>query len=195
MRVEGPFLPTDVGRDEGAKIVWLVLFDKKTTNGHYTLNKRLIMTHRIRVAGLVRRGDSLLLVQQMNRHGKLLWSLPGGRLEASDENIFRAAEREVWEETGLKVEAGPLRFVSEYLSPDVFAVTLIVECQLAAGEMPQNIHLSNTQPDDHIYAVDWLSRSKIISDEKVASSIFTLDSFWDSLRTPDGVVYLGRWGD
>jgi ADP-ribose pyrophosphatase len=154
-----------------------------------------MISHRIRVAGLISMGDSLLLVQQMNRHGKLLWSLPGGRLEASDEDIFRGTEREVWEETGLKVEAGPLRFVSEYLAPDMFAVTLIVECQLAAGESPQNIHLNNTQPDDHIYGVACLSRSKIISDEKAASRIFALDYFWDSLERPNGVLHLGRWVD
>lgn len=179
--------------DEGAKVAWLGLFDKKTTKGHRHSLLKSMISHRIRVAGLISLGDSLLMVQQMNRHGKLLWSLPGGRLEASDADIFRGAEREVWEETGLKVEAGPLRFVSEYLAPDLFAVTFIIECRLAVGENPDNIHLNNTQPDDHIYGVEWLSRSKILSQEKAASRIFALDSFWDSLANPNGVLHLGRY--
>jgi ADP-ribose pyrophosphatase YjhB (NUDIX family) len=48
----------------------------------------------------------LLLIRRRNEPGKGLWSLPGGRVEAG-ETLTRAVAREVLEETGLVVRAGP----------------------------------------------------------------------------------------
>ncbi|MFN0033513.1 MAG: NUDIX domain-containing protein [Saprospiraceae bacterium] len=153
------------------------------------------MTHRIRVAGLVRRGDELLLVQQQNRHGVRSWSLPGGRLEPTDANIFEGVQREVWEETGLRVAAQRLRFVSEYLSPDVFALTLVIECRLAEDENPDNIHLNNTMDDDNIHGVAWWHTAKIHASEEPMSRTLGKPVFWQALEVEGEVVYLGRHND
>ena len=153
------------------------------------------MTHRIRVAGLVRLGEEILLVQQQNRHGVRRWSIPGGRLEPSDPDIFRGAEREVWEETGLRVEARRIRFISEYLAPDLFAITLIIECQLAEGELPENIHLDNTMEDDNIHGVAWWSITGIQNTADLMSRTLGKPEFWAALEDADGVVYLGRHDD
>lgn len=153
------------------------------------------MTHRIRVAGLLRRGDEILLIQQQNRHGVRTWSIPGGRLEASDADIFRGAEREVWEETGLRVQAQQLRFVSEYLAPELFALTLIIECQLEASEDPENIHLDNTMEDDNIHGVAWWPISKIKTSEEPMSQTLVSEQFWAALDQAEGTVHLGRHWD
>lgn len=47
----------------------------------------------------------LLLIRRGHEPGKGLWSLPGGRVEAG-ESVTAAVEREVLEETGLRVRAG-----------------------------------------------------------------------------------------
>ncbi|MGY2004689.1 NUDIX domain-containing protein [Blastococcus sp. SYSU DS1024] len=47
----------------------------------------------------------LLLVRRGNEPGRGLWSLPGGRVEPG-ETVDQAVEREVREETGLRVRAG-----------------------------------------------------------------------------------------
>jgi ADP-ribose pyrophosphatase YjhB (NUDIX family) len=153
------------------------------------------MVHRIRVAGLVRRGDEILLIQQQNRHGVRRWSIPGGRLEPTDADIFRGVEREVWEETGLRVEARDLRFISEYLAPDLFAVTLIIECLLAPDEHPDNIHLDNIMEDDNIHKVAWWSASNIHGSEVPMSRMLSTSEFWEALDGAIGVVYLGRHQD
>ncbi|QNE18394.1 NUDIX domain-containing protein [Kribbella qitaiheensis] len=49
----------------------------------------------------------LLVVQRANEPGRGLWSLPGGRVEAGEDDPT-ALTREVAEETGLAVEIGPL---------------------------------------------------------------------------------------
>jgi 8-oxo-dGTP diphosphatase len=47
----------------------------------------------------------LLLVRRRNDPGRGLWSVPGGRVEPG-ETVTAAVEREVREETGLRVRAG-----------------------------------------------------------------------------------------
>ncbi|TYP89913.1 ADP-ribose pyrophosphatase YjhB (NUDIX family) [Blastococcus xanthinilyticus] len=51
------------------------------------------------------RAGRLLLVRRRNDPGRGLWSVPGGRVEPG-ETVAAAVEREVLEETGLRVRAG-----------------------------------------------------------------------------------------
>ena len=68
------------------------------------------------VGAVVRRGDSVWLVQ---RGGPPLaggWGIPGGRVEWG-EPLARAAEREILEETGVVIEAGRVVFSFEHIEP------------------------------------------------------------------------------
>lgn len=70
------------------------------------------------------------------------WCLPGGGME-SGESAAEACEREVWEETGLKVRA--TRLIGVYSNPDqlviypdgskAFMVALNFEAEIVEGEM------------------------------------------------------------
>lgn len=59
------------------------------------------------VGAVVRDRGRLLLVQRGHPPGEGLWSLPGGRVEPG-ESETEAVAREVREETGLRVDVGPL---------------------------------------------------------------------------------------
>lgn len=83
--------------------------------------------------------QKVLLTQRMD-NGR--WCLPGGQMEPG-ESAAEACEREVWEETGLKVRA--TRLVGVYSNPDqlviypdgnkAFFVVMSFEAEIVTGEL------------------------------------------------------------
>lgn len=72
-----------------------------------------------------------------------LWNMPGGIVEAG-ETPWAAVVREVAEETGLVVEAGPLTGV--YCKTDLADVVFVFRCSVLSGEpMP------TSEADRHAY--------------------------------------------
>jgi 8-oxo-dGTP pyrophosphatase MutT (NUDIX family) len=81
-----------------------------------------------------------VLLTQRTDNGR--WCLPGGTMEAG-ESVAEACEREVWEETGLKVRVK--RLIGVYSNPDqlviypdgnkAFFVVLNFEVELISGEL------------------------------------------------------------
>ena len=69
--------------------------------------------HIIVASCLVRNNDGRILLIRHHRRG---WEIPQGRVEEG-ENLLAAACREVLEETGVTVEAGPLAAVWSKLTP------------------------------------------------------------------------------
>ena len=155
------------------------------------------MKHRIRVVGILCRGEHILLVEQQNPYtGSKRWSLPGGGLELSDPDVFAGVEREVLEETGLQVRAGRIRFISEYanLSSDNPLLSLMVwiECRPLENEDFGVPTLANTLPDDYITGVRWWHRSSLPGNTQVSATL-QRDDFWAMLETTAGkVLHLGR---
>jgi 8-oxo-dGTP diphosphatase len=73
------------------------------------------------VGAIVVDDGALLMVQRGREPAAGLWSIPGGRVEAG-ESLAQALEREVAEETGLEVVAGPLAGIHEVLGPRHYVV-------------------------------------------------------------------------
>jgi 8-oxo-dGTP diphosphatase len=78
----------------------------------------------LRVSAVVRRGEEILLVRH-TRGGHSYWVLPGGHPHPS-EVISAALERELLEETGLRVEPGSVLFVWEAIAPEGRRIVEIV---------------------------------------------------------------------
>ncbi|SFM29645.1 ADP-ribose pyrophosphatase YjhB, NUDIX family [Paenibacillus sp. 1_12] len=68
------------------------------------------MAHNLAAGVVVLKDDAVLLVKD-----KSGWSLPKGSTEIS-ETFLQAAEREAYEETGFKITAEDVAFVTEYTS-------------------------------------------------------------------------------
>jgi 8-oxo-dGTP diphosphatase len=83
---------------------------------------------RIRVAGILLKGDNLLLVRH-EKNSKSYWLLPGGGVEFG-ETLENALIREFKEEVGLAIQVGELVMVQDSIPPDqhrqVLNVTFLV---------------------------------------------------------------------
>lgn len=90
---------------------------------------------RVRVAVLVRQGDTMLMIRH-TKGDRTYWVVPGGGLDYG-ETVEDCGRRELLEETNLDVEVGRLLFVSESIPPDRHrhVVNLYVEGRLRGGKL------------------------------------------------------------
>lgn len=97
-------------------------------------------TPKLDVRGVVFKGDRLLLVKELADGG---WTLPGGFIDVG-EPPSRAAEREVWEESGYLVKATKMLAVFDRNQhghpPYIFHLyKLFILCELLGGEAADSI--------------------------------------------------------
>ncbi len=72
---------------------------------------------RVGVGAVVFQDGRVLMIKRGKSPSKGMWSIPGGRLELG-ETLQEAAEREVFEETGLIVRAGKPLYVFDMVARD-----------------------------------------------------------------------------
>lgn len=89
--------------------------------------------HSVSVAGVVvdDNGRALIIRRRDNGH----WEPPGGVLEHG-ETIEDGLRREVYEETGLKIEPGPLTGVYQNMRRQIIA--LVFRCCTVDGQLTEN---------------------------------------------------------
>jgi 8-oxo-dGTP diphosphatase len=78
------------------------------------------------MAALIRDDRGRILLVHRTYSTDEPWALPGGWLERSDANLERALERELYEETGLRVRVGSIKAVERA----GFALVLLMEAEL-----------------------------------------------------------------
>jgi ADP-ribose pyrophosphatase YjhB (NUDIX family) len=89
--------------------------------------------HSVSVAGVIVDDDGRALIVQRRDNGH--WEPPGGILEHG-ETIEDGLRREVYEETGLKVE--PVRLTGIYQNMQRHIVALVFRCRAVGGQLVEN---------------------------------------------------------
>jgi 8-oxo-dGTP pyrophosphatase MutT (NUDIX family) len=104
------------------------------------------MRYGISAGGIVIRDDRLLLVHHRGvEQGAFdFWVGPGGRLEGS-ESIFDCAQREAFEETGLRVDPLRIVYIEEFVEPDYHFCKFWILCRELGGSLT----LDNENPAEH----------------------------------------------
>jgi ADP-ribose pyrophosphatase YjhB (NUDIX family) len=102
------------------------------------------------VVVLIEQDGQVLLGRRSGRVGRGKWGLPMGYIEY-DEDFLTAAIREVKEETGLDVEIRSiLSVVSNFLSPNLHTLAIVLLARVAGGELAAG---------DDLDAVEWFPLS------------------------------------
>ena len=103
----------------------------------------------VAVGGVAVVNGALLLVQRATDPQSGRWTIPGGRVEAG-EHVAQAVERELLEETGLRVRCGPLLGWAERTGPGYHFVILDFTVEVLG-------HASEPEAGGDAAAVAWVS--------------------------------------
>lgn len=141
----------------------------------------------ITVACLVSAGEKFLVVEE-TVNGKATWNQPAGHLEAG-ESLIAAAERELYEETGIRATPDSLLTIHQWVAPDgtpfirfLFRVLLESECE--------------THPQDSdIDCCHWVSADDIIHSPILRSPLVKESMFAWFAAEPLPLSLLGTFGD
>ncbi|MFD0007575.1 NUDIX hydrolase [Streptomyces sp. NPDC127178] len=131
--------------------------------------------HSVSVAGITVRGDGRILAIRRADNGA--WEPPGGVLELHEDPQTGAA-REVFEETGIKVDVRQLTGVYKNMSLGV--VALVFRCEPTAG---------TERTSTESITVDWLTPDEIrecMSEVFAVRILDALDGNGPHVRSHDG---------
>ena len=118
--------------------------------------------HSVSVTGVVVRPDGLILAIKRADDGR--WVPPGGVLEL-DESPQDGVVREIYEETGIKVN--PIRLTGVYKNMRLGVVSLAFRCDVIEGEM----HTSSEST-----RVEWISVSDAVTSMPEARAVRVTDA-------------------
>jgi 8-oxo-dGTP diphosphatase len=109
------------------------------------LNGSVKKDPRLGCAGIVRRGDDVLLGQRNKEPNRGLWVLPGGGV-GFGETLVQTLKRELAEEAGIEVEVDDIVEVLELISPpDEHRVIVYMNARYRAGNPVASSDLSDVR--------------------------------------------------
>ncbi len=128
-------------------------------------------THIVAVSGIVEDGQGRVLLVKLRDHA---WEFPGGQVE-NGENLFDAVRREVWEESGIEVEArhliGVYSNTGEYtwhdgVTPVPTKVMLDFVCTAIGGTLSISDETTDSRRVDRAEALERIRAPRRIRDER-----------------------------
>jgi 8-oxo-dGTP diphosphatase len=143
------------------------------------------MQHRISAGALVEQDGRVLLVRHEIPGKYNFWVAPGGGIQGT-ESLAEAAERETFEETGLRVRAGRLLYIEEFHQPGLRHCKFWFLATLNGGTLDASNPLAVIE---HIKEAAWLSHA-----ERAKAAVFPSflqSEHWAKRDNECGPVHLG----
>ncbi len=117
------------------------------------------------VGGVIQKDDKFLLVQESKKQYYKKWNLPAGHLE-NNETIFEGAEREIFEETGLKTKVNGILQISN-IKDLFFGIIFSVDILSTDNEFNK----------DEILDVKWFTYEEIVNmKDELRDARLTIDA-------------------
>ncbi|MGT3187582.1 NUDIX hydrolase [Yersinia enterocolitica] len=107
-------------------------------------------------------GKFLIVEETIN--GKKLWNQPAGHLEA-DETLLQAAERELWEETGIRATPQYFLRMHQWIAPDKTPFLRFAFVIELLAPLPTDPH------DEDIDRCLWLTADEILQSDNLRSPL------------------------
>lgn len=142
---------------------------------------------RVRVCGVCQQENKLLLVRHDSTlNNNAFWAPPGGGVDFG-ETMQQALEREMLEETGVKVSVGRFLFINEFVQPPLHAIEFFFEVKITDGSIITGSDPEAAADKQLIRQVQWLPIKELqaipTSDKhRALQHLFSLD---DLLGLPD----------
>ncbi|MGU9865239.1 NUDIX hydrolase [Kluyvera ascorbata] len=141
----------------------------------------------VTVACVVHAEDKFLVVEE-TLNGKALWNQPAGHLEA-DETLVQAAERELWEETGIRAKPQYFLRMHQWLAPDntpFLRFLFVIELDSLCATEPH---------DSDIDRCLWLSADEILQAKNLRSALVaeSIRSYQQDARYPLSLIGEFNW--
>ena len=130
-------------------------------------------THIVAVMGIVRNSEGQILLVQNPRRG---WESPGGQVE-NGEDVLEALEREILEESGVKVKAGKLLAVYSNVTSEPTKLLLTFEASSVGGRLRTSAESID---------VGWFSTEEAFEKVEHPAQKHKLQ---DALMNSEGVIY------
>ena len=148
-----------------------------------------MMEQRLSAGGILIQDNKVLLVHHYRENEYDFWVMPGGGMKG-EEGIFRAAEREVHEETGLAVRAEKIAYLEELIDEGRYVCKFWVVCHSISGLL--SIAGRDTD-EEYLQGVGFFSREQVRG-MQVYPEILNHE-FWMDLQAGFPVIrYLGYSG-
>ncbi|CDG90345.1 putative hydrolase (Nudix family) [Xenorhabdus bovienii str. puntauvense] len=123
----------------------------------------ILFNPHVTVACIVHAKSKFLIVEEFINEIPL-WNQPAGHLEAG-ETLLEAAERELWEETGIRAKPQALLKLHQWNAPDgtpFIRFLFLIEMEQIVDTDPQ---------DKDIHCCHWLNAEEILSSPQLRSPL------------------------
>lgn len=141
----------------------------------------------VTVACIVHVAGKFLIVEE-TINNKALWNQPAGHLEA-DETLIQAAERELWEETGIRATPQSFLHMHQWIAPDhtqFLRFSFVIELE---DQLPTDPH------DSDIDRCLWLTAEEIYAAGNLRSPLVaeSIRCYQQQQRYPLSLVASYNW--
>lgn len=118
-----------------------------------------IQNIKIGVRAIIVQDDKILMVKHLEQE-KEFYIFPGGGLE-KNESIFKAVEREVSEETNIKVKPEKLIYFREFVETKSYGAEFYILCSLVNGEDKISLGADPEKNEPVLVGTEWVTIEKL----------------------------------
>ena len=145
-----------------------------------------ILEQRLSAGCILVQDNKVLLVHHYREKVYDFWVMPGGGLQG-EEGIFRGAEREAREETGLVVRAEKIAYLEELIDEGRYVCKSWVVCRLVSGSLST---AGRDADEEYLQGAGFFSQADV--QEMNVYPVILKDLFWQDLQAGfPGIRYLG----